>query len=888
MQNRRNETAPVWLVALAAAALGMSWAVTRQWSAPGERAEVDQPRRSTAPLRWPVAELRPLPRVELPAESLGFAPRLLPSGVVVTIEPPEIGPVYRFDVASAVAAKPHVTDPLRWCDAGHAAAATVASRPAEETPAGYSDRVVVLVPAAPKWTAGQGGRYVISAGVRRDWSLGPIDTIALARSAGKAVVAPSGVIEPVVRVAQTRLIGQPLRGPLSADRLKPQRPIAAIAPRLVSPVRPPVTPRTVSFRNVSPPAPEPMPTIASYLDRAELGGAFPVPVALGEQLDRVAAAPQLAPWSWAVAYRLRTLAGARVDDLSAHRTLRALSEATDEAFAQAATLGDAPEATELRRAGYALTRRLLTWRAEQSLTIAALQRPGAEDVLAGARWAMSSQGLGLSPGMMLTEVTPRGVETARLRVARRVEEYELKPTTRLAQLLASDASRLTAQQDVESRAVGQALESSYRNANVRVAIAADFIERMLPQPEAMTSVVRDRIAGNPVTGRSTTQTELAIQLVEDPNAWRVGLEARGMVMSHTYSHGGPATVGARGATSFVAKKLVVLTPEGLQAAPSIADAQTESQRLVSLTTNYDRVPVLGDYVRNAARNEYGRVRSRAKAETQIKVERQVRQTLDQRVAPQLVNVERRFADEVLSRVTALGLRVDPIELRTTDRRLISRLRLASSAQLAAHTPRMRAPSDSWISVQVHESTFNNAFDGLGLAGETMTPAELRERIDTRLRLPKRDREPSDDAVFRFASEDPVRFELAEGRAHLTLAFDEIVVNGRRHRDFKVHAYYRPEVNGLTAELVQDGAPAIEGRMRNSSRMHLHGVMGKVLGENRRIGVVRLSDETPERFSEAMVGMATNQLVIEDGWLGLAIGPERAASRVAVQVGGYVR
>jgi hypothetical protein len=501
---------------------------------------------------------------------------------------------------------------------------------------------------------------------------------------------------------------------------------------------------------------------------------------------------------------------------------------------------------------------------------------------------MSSRGLGLSPGVMLQDAERYPAAPTRLVVARRIEDYESQPTARLAQLLAADASRLVAESDSESQAVGRAIESSYRNANLRVAIAAEFIQRMLPAPEPVTSAVQDRIAGNPVSGRSTTQTDLAIRLIEDPSAWRIGLEARGAVLTQTYSRGGPAVVGARGETTFVAKKLVVLTPEGLVAAPSIAEAQSQSQRLVSLSTNYDRVPLVGSYVRNAARREFGRVSSRAKSETLGKVERQVTRTLDERVAPQLVDAEVRFSNEVLSRLASLGLEVEPLELRTTDQRLITRVRLANGGQLAAHTPRMRAPSDSLISVQVHESTFNNALDGLGLAGATMTPLQLRERLDTKLRLPQRDQEPAEDAVFRFAAQDPVHFQLAEGRAHLTLAFDEIAVRGRRHSNFKVHVFYKPEVNGLTAELVQDGSPAIEGQMRNSSRMHLHGVMGKVLGENRRLALVRVNDATPERFSKAMVGMATNQLVIEDGWLGLAIGPQREASRVAIQVGGYVR
>lgn len=70
-------------------------------------------------------------------------------------------------------------------------------------------------------------------------------------------------------------------------------------------------------------------------------------------------------------------------------------------------------------------------------------------------------------------------------------------------------------------------------------------------------------------------------------------------------------------------------------------------------------------------------------------------------------------------------------------------------------------------------------------------------------------------------------------------------------------------------------------------MHLHGVLSKVFSEERRVPLVALGESTPERLSAALTGLATNQLVIEDGWLGVAIGSPRP-SRVAVAVGGYAR
>jgi hypothetical protein len=49
---------------------------------------------------------------------------------------------------------------------------------------------------------------------------------------------------------------------------------------------------------------------------------------------------------------------------------------------------------------------------------------------------------------------------------------------------------------------------------------------------------------------------------------------------------------------------------------------------------------------------------------------------------------------------------------------------------------------------------------------------------------------------------------------------------------------------------------------------MHGVFNKVLSEDRRIPMIRLTNPDDPRFDDLMV----TQLVLEDGWLGMAVGP----------------
>jgi hypothetical protein len=126
-----------------------------------------------------------------------------------------------------------------------------------------------------------------------------------------------------------------------------------------------------------------------------------------------------------------------------------------------------------------------------------------------------------------------------------------------------------------------------------------------------------------------------------------------------------------------------------------------------------------------------------------------------------------------------------------------------------------------------------------------------------------------DVAFHFAPEDAVRFHIGDGRLELAISLSRVDQDGRAMRDVVVHAYYVPIVNGLEAELVRDGSLGIEGRLSSADRARLHNVFNSVLPPERRLPILRLDDPDEPRLA----GLMITQLVLEDGWLGLAIGPE---------------
>lgn len=463
-----------------------------------------------------------------------------------------------------------------------------------------------------------------------------------------------------------------------------------------------------------------------------------------------------------------------------------------------------------------------------------------------------------------------------------LEAYESERSPRLAQDIALQHQSLGQSVEPLHRKLAMQIEQKYRNANLRLAIATALMERFLPAKDPTAEPVRDRILGAAVRGRAVTSTRLSIRTIPSDYAWQLGLQANGVVQSHTISSSGPAQLINNGATTFEGQKVITVRRHGVAVHPAVCQANASSQ-LVGIGTTYDDLPMIGGFIRSRAKDEYRSMQSRARVAVESRVNSRVTRQLDEQVAQELAKGEAQVREKLLARAERLGLDVTPIELRTTDSRVIGRLRLANDQQLAAHTPRNRAPSDSYASLQLHESAINNALAGLDLAGQTLTAGQLRERLQERLDFQAEEPiEEDENAEFHFAQDDPATLHFIDGKVQLVLNFDGLKVRRLRFGAFKVHVYFQPESEGLQARLRQTAPAQFEGRLRMASRMQLHGIFGKVLPEGRAFPLVKLPAENDPRLQ----GLMVTQLIIDGGWMGLAIGPE-TPTRTA-QVGRYVR
>lgn len=600
--------------------------------------------------------------------------------------------------------------------------------------------------------------------------------------------------------------------------------------------------------------------VAAGPSRPKTVNPWTVPDALFGQLSRLGQDPYSAYWANQAISHLQALL--QVDRFEGDETaaiLAALDRSTATAKKLADRTVDDRMRVELLRAHWALARRLDCWKLMNDIRVAAV---------ADARFAT----LG-SLDSLLHDVAERNDLES---LGTLLEEYEQTRDPALANRVALATQTLAASPAPLDRALADAVEQHYRNANVRVAITDTMLNRFVPDEQNESQQVWDRIAGTPVRGESQTSAKSRIRLVPATGRWQMKLESTGVVDSNTLANGGHAKLRSYGTTDFTVRKSVIVEPNGVQMQPSIAQANNHNQ-LAGVTTDFDWVPLFGAFARSRAVDQYQAKRSRAKAEIECKVTDRVGNRLDQEAVEAVDRVERQVRDRVTGPLAEGGVEITPVEMTTTSERLIARLRVAGAAQLGGHTPRPRALSDSLVSVQVHETAVTNAAASLGLNGQRLSAPQLQAKLQEKFPGLRSDSPPEarEDTVFQFADQGAVQFHIDGGRFEIAVKVDEFVQEGRHIRNFIVHAYYLPVVQGMSAELVRDGALGIEGRISANERARLYSVFNEVLGAERRLPVLKFDNPSDSRLD----GLMITQLVLEDGWLGLAVGPD-GAGRVA--------
>lgn len=461
-----------------------------------------------------------------------------------------------------------------------------------------------------------------------------------------------------------------------------------------------------------------------------------------------------------------------------------------------------------------------------------------------------------------------------------LETYEDKGNSRNAQAAIAVLQRFGTGPHVERYAPTiRAIDTHYRNANFRVAISEELMNRFVPAFHRYSEQVHDKILGADVRGRNSTLTNLSIELVPDRNAIRMALLANGKVDSDTAARKGPVVVFNQAISRFSAGKELVINANGIFLGETATRASTGS-RVVGLKTDLDNYPLVGWLVRNMARQQHDDQRPFLRAEVLQRVRRSAAHKFDGEVQRRVAKVEDRMRSQVVQPLRDLNLDPRAVEMRTTEDRAILRTRLAGPLQLGAHTPRPQCRIDNKMSVQIHQSAANNLIQQFELHGRRMTLGELANELSMRFGLQVEIAENRQDTIIEFAKEQPLDVEFENGQINVTVHFAELSNGDERWTDFSVRGFYRADVRRMDVELIRDGSiELITDSLGLRDQIALRGIFTKVFATNQHLDIFRRAIQDQPKLRS----LAVTQFTIRDGWIAISVGENSlpaASTRVA--------
>jgi hypothetical protein len=597
-------------------------------------------------------------------------------------------------------------------------------------------------------------------------------------------------------------------------------------------------------------------------------GTWPEPIRLVSQLDAIskAALGEAPPPSDAREWASTTLGMVRSviatsgpRDAAAAAALLALGEAVHAGMTVADAIPEPTASSQVRRAALAVSRRVAVWRA-------------------AAGWLTADANLsGSATTASRDPLTVARTEAEVVRLLAALEQFENRPDT-VAAANARDCLRaIAAAADGGGESLCRAVTDHYLAPNVRVAVHQEFLGKFLPEKRVTTGPVDEVIAGRAVRGKRTVTRTTTVTFVPDVDEIAFNLEVHGDISSRSVTDAGPVSLVSRGNSSFVVQKLVKLSAQGLLFGPATGVGANRSQ-LDGMQTSFDAVPVMRSLVRQIAKSQHDESLPDINREVVDKIVATACRETDAQAEPQFAELAERIRARVWTPLVALGLDPTPVALETSSSMATVRLRLAAGQQLAAHTPRPRAPADAWLSMQVHDSSLNNALERLDIGGRTLALEDLIRQLCIRLGLePKIPDDLPEGVQVTFSRSQPLRVDCSDRLVHVHVAIDALESGRRNWYDLVAHVAYRPTVSGSQVYLEREGPVQISGHgHQGRMELGLRTIFGKIFPKERPIAVL------PARVAAnpRLASMQAVQAVSSDGWFALALAPREPATTSA--------
>jgi len=435
--------------------------------------------------------------------------------------------------------------------------------------------------------------------------------------------------------------------------------------------------------------------------------------------------------------------------------------------------------------------------------------------------------------------------------------------------LASVMQGLAWQDDEPSQLLAQTLDQQLRGANLRISVSDEMLNRLLPETPDITEPVNENVMGADVRGQSRIANRLQIRLIPDSDQIQLRLESFGLVRSRTKAVQQGFEIDNVGDSSFQVFKNLKIGRHGILADRPAA-AASASSKVVGMSSKYDSMPIVGHIARRLASRQIAEKTPATNRMVERRLESMASERFEQEIDAHLFDLQDYLTQNLVEPLTALELEPTPIEMRSTDDRIIMQYRMAGRDQLTASSSRPMGLQKSLMSMQVHESLINNMLARIDLAGQTFSGEELSNHFGEIFGFQAQPdpRFSEADYQLQFAAYDPVALHFDSDKVVIELNIRGFKVGrGKTWRNLTVRATYHPQVNGERLKLIQsESGISLKGsRLGARDQAALRVIFSAMFRGEYEVAL--LPDGITQRLGTPV---AISQFELNEGWLAMSI------------------
>jgi hypothetical protein len=267
----------------------------------------------------------------------------------------------------------------------------------------------------------------------------------------------------------------------------------------------------------------------------------------------------------------------------------------------------------------------------------------------------------------------------------------------------------------------------------------------------------------------------------------------------------------------------------------------------------------------------------AKQIVEQKLESTVKERFETEIDTQLIEMQNYLYRNLINPLTVLELEPTPVEMRSTEDRMVMRYRVAGRDQLAAHTTRPAGRNDCLMSMQIHESAFNNILNRLDLNGNRYTVDSLRAHLEEVLSLDPSGAEVNVEEIeanLEFAPYDPIRIAFEQGEILIEFNLRRLQIgNGKVWKNLTASCAYVPIVEGTKLTLQQNGKGVrISGyRLGARDQIAVRGIFTGMFQDHYSMKLL------PKTITDKLhASLAATQFDISEGWIGVSFDDQTQA------------